>query len=252
MVAYILSIAVGLGVGIAYGLLGIRSPAPPIIALLGLLGMLAGEAAVGWLRGHPQLIGWMCHGKSFSAAAPSQPQHVSWDRPSRADAPSSSSGIHIQHGDDVRMTTLPDCPPQPVPAEVQLVILELIGRMNQLLDDEDYEGYLACYADDAAFDPGLAPPVTGKAAIRAFLHQGQASGFIVGKRHVPSNIVLRQSGPTVTARFYLTVFERAAAPAVVATALITDSFGQRGDVWLATSHTTRIDPGFLAMMGRPA
>jgi hypothetical protein len=142
--------------------------------------------------------------------------------------------------------------PMPIPADVQLGILDIIARMNQLLDDEDYEGYLACCAEEAAFDPGLAAPVTGKAAIREFLRHGQTSGFIVGKRHVPSNIVLRQSGAAVTARFYLTVFERAATPAVVATALITDTFERCGDVWLATSHTTRVDPGFLSAQGRPA
>jgi XapX domain-containing protein len=40
---YLLSLGVGLAVGIFYGSLGVRSPAPPVIALLGLLGMLAGE-----------------------------------------------------------------------------------------------------------------------------------------------------------------------------------------------------------------
>lgn len=40
-----LSLIAGLVVGIGYGLCGIRSPAPPAIALLGLLGMLAGERA---------------------------------------------------------------------------------------------------------------------------------------------------------------------------------------------------------------
>jgi XapX domain-containing protein len=43
MSGYLLSVSVGLAVGAAYGLLGGRSPAPPIIALLGLLGMLLGE-----------------------------------------------------------------------------------------------------------------------------------------------------------------------------------------------------------------
>ncbi|MGK7866318.1 DUF1427 family protein [Falsiroseomonas sp. E2-1-a20] len=70
MTPYILSAAAGLAVGVAYALFGLRSPAPPIIALLGLLGMLAGETAVNWLRGHPAMVGWMCHAKTFHAAAP--------------------------------------------------------------------------------------------------------------------------------------------------------------------------------------
>lgn len=50
MIAYILSFAVGLGVGVAYGLLNVRSPAPPIVALVGLLGILIGEAVVSSMR----------------------------------------------------------------------------------------------------------------------------------------------------------------------------------------------------------
>jgi XapX domain-containing protein len=34
---------VGVAVGVAYGLIGVRSPAPPLIALIGLLGMVVGE-----------------------------------------------------------------------------------------------------------------------------------------------------------------------------------------------------------------
>jgi len=41
-----LSLIAGLIVGVGYGMCGIRSPAPPAIALLGLLGMLAGEHGV--------------------------------------------------------------------------------------------------------------------------------------------------------------------------------------------------------------
>jgi XapX domain-containing protein len=46
MKPYLLSLGVGLLVGVLYALLGVRSPAPPAIALLGLLGMLLGEQAV--------------------------------------------------------------------------------------------------------------------------------------------------------------------------------------------------------------
>lgn len=43
MKPYILSLAAGLLVGIVYAMLKVRSPAPPVIALVGLLGILVGE-----------------------------------------------------------------------------------------------------------------------------------------------------------------------------------------------------------------
>lgn len=43
--AYVISLGAGLLAGLLYGLLGVRSPAPPAIALVGLLGMLLGEQA---------------------------------------------------------------------------------------------------------------------------------------------------------------------------------------------------------------
>jgi XapX domain-containing protein len=46
MKAYLLSLGAGLLVGIVYSLLGVRSPAPPVIALLGLAGILLGEQLV--------------------------------------------------------------------------------------------------------------------------------------------------------------------------------------------------------------
>ncbi|WP_176593775.1 DUF1427 family protein [Sphingobium sp. EM0848] len=46
MKPYLLSLAAGLLIGIIYSLLGVRSPAPPAIALLGLLGILVGEQVV--------------------------------------------------------------------------------------------------------------------------------------------------------------------------------------------------------------
>ena len=46
MKPYFVAMAIGLLVGAIYSLLGTRSPAPPAIALLGLLGMLLGEQAV--------------------------------------------------------------------------------------------------------------------------------------------------------------------------------------------------------------
>lgn len=64
MKPYLLALGAGLLVGVVYSLLNVRSPAPPVIALIGLLGILAGEQIVpiakrilagdgistGWLR----------------------------------------------------------------------------------------------------------------------------------------------------------------------------------------------------------
>ena len=45
-----LSFIVGLGVGALYGLIRVKSPAPPIVALLGLLGMVLGEQLGTWIH----------------------------------------------------------------------------------------------------------------------------------------------------------------------------------------------------------
>ncbi len=94
MTACPLSLGAGLGVGVAYGALGVRPPAPPIIAPLRLLGMIAGEAMVSYLRGHrlPDVLASLRHAKSFAVgpvdgtgATPASPQP-----PSRPPSPGAS------------------------------------------------------------------------------------------------------------------------------------------------------------------
>ena len=46
MKIYLVSLGAGLLVGVVYSLLGVRSPAPPIVALVGLAGILLGEQLV--------------------------------------------------------------------------------------------------------------------------------------------------------------------------------------------------------------
>jgi len=57
VMSYLVSLAIGLGVGLIYGALDFRSPAPPAIALIGLLGMLAGEKL--WPMGRQLVAGWI-------------------------------------------------------------------------------------------------------------------------------------------------------------------------------------------------
>ena len=63
MKMYLVALGAGLLVGVIYSLLNVRSPAPPVIALLGLLGMLAGEQVVPLAKrlisGEPVTLGWV-------------------------------------------------------------------------------------------------------------------------------------------------------------------------------------------------
>ena len=43
---YLFSLGAGVMVGVIYSLIDVRSPAPPLVALLGLLGMLLGEQLI--------------------------------------------------------------------------------------------------------------------------------------------------------------------------------------------------------------
>ncbi len=61
MKLYALSLGAGLLVGIVYSLLNVRSPAPPLVALIGLLGILVGEQIIPISK---QLLG----GTAFSTA----------------------------------------------------------------------------------------------------------------------------------------------------------------------------------------
>ena len=50
MKAYLVSLAAGVVVGLIYSVMEVKSPAPPTVALVGLLGMLAGEHLIPFVR----------------------------------------------------------------------------------------------------------------------------------------------------------------------------------------------------------
>ncbi len=82
---YLFSLGAGLLVGVVYALLKVRSPAPPVIALIGLFGILIGEqlpplvkhilssdtTAVSWLRRQvkPHMFGELPCGPSAAPAS---------------------------------------------------------------------------------------------------------------------------------------------------------------------------------------
>jgi XapX domain-containing protein len=78
MKLYLISLAVGVLVGALYGALNVRSPAPPVVALIGLFGILMGEqipplirhivsktpASVAWIEQvRPHMFGHLSTGR---------------------------------------------------------------------------------------------------------------------------------------------------------------------------------------------
>jgi XapX domain-containing protein len=65
MKPYLIALSVGLLVGVIYGALNVRSPAPPVIALIGLLGILIGEqippVVKRWMTGSPVSMSSLHH-----------------------------------------------------------------------------------------------------------------------------------------------------------------------------------------------
>jgi XapX domain-containing protein len=62
MKVYLVSLGAGVLVGVVYSLLNVRSPAPPIVALVGLFGILVGEQVIPlakqMLAGHSVEAAW--------------------------------------------------------------------------------------------------------------------------------------------------------------------------------------------------
>ena len=63
MRTYLLALGAGLIVGLFYKLIQVRSPAPPVVALVGLLGILVGEQipslALAFLRRESAAMAWI-------------------------------------------------------------------------------------------------------------------------------------------------------------------------------------------------
>lgn len=90
--SYAMALGAGLLVGVVYSMLHVRSPAPPVIALIGLLGILLGEQVVPLAK---RVIG----GEALTVSSISQTcaAHV------LGDLPSGGTGAH----------PTPPCDPDP-------------------------------------------------------------------------------------------------------------------------------------------
>lgn len=91
MKPYLVSLLIGLLVGVIYALFKVRSPAPPVIALIGLFGMLIGEQLVPVAQRllSPQPV-------SVSRIRAECVAHVFGELPQRAPAQPKASGANQQ------------------------------------------------------------------------------------------------------------------------------------------------------------
>lgn len=100
MKIYLIALATGILVGVIYASLHVRSPAPPVIALIGLLGILIGEQIVPTVKrlvaGEPITAAWFtaeCIPKitgtpiKGAAASPAQAE-------TRLDTPAAAPAVH--------------------------------------------------------------------------------------------------------------------------------------------------------------
>lgn len=94
-----ISFVVGLGVGVLYGLIRVKSPAPPIVALLGLLGMVLGEQFGVWIQTKKLDVS---HAASVCLVGESYDRQP-YNPPSRKEryATSSTFGEHIAASNEV-------------------------------------------------------------------------------------------------------------------------------------------------------
>jgi ketosteroid isomerase-like protein len=127
--------------------------------------------------------------------------------------------------------------------EDRLTLHELLARLDHAVDSQDWDGYLAHFTPDAVMDPGFAPPVSGRDAIRGFLVASE--GGTRGKRHVASNVFIDGSAAEAVVSSYLVVIEREDLPQVVATARIVDTVVKQGGAWKVARHQVAVDPGMF-------
>ncbi|MCQ8227441.1 MULTISPECIES: DUF1427 family protein [Pantoea] len=78
----LISLAAGVFIGLIYALLNVRSPAPPAVALVGLLGMIVGSSLGGKLT-HP-VAATMPVDKAQHAIAADKPLHSATLTPKQA------------------------------------------------------------------------------------------------------------------------------------------------------------------------
>lgn len=126
----------------------------------------------------------------------------------------------------------------------KIQIVETISRYNNASDTRDVEAHLAAYTETGRIVGGMGATEGGKEGLREVLPSMFAMEG-TAKRHLAANHTFDERGhDVVEVSYVLTVLEAETAPAVVATAWVTDTFHREGERWLVDQHSIAIDPSF--------
>ena len=121
-----------------------------------------------------------------------------------------------------------------------LAIHKLLADYNHLIDAGEAEAWADLFSDEATFDGGGLPPISGRAALVEF---GRGVGrMIPGGRHAISNISIDVTGDTATSRCYLHLWVPGdGAPKVIMSGRYHDTLAKAGDDWRFTSRVMTPD-----------
>lgn len=140
----------------------------------------------------------------------------------------------------------------PLSSEDRIQIHELCAKYYVSTDEKDVDAFMDCWvdADDILFESAFGN-FKGRDAIRKFEDDHVHRGMAVGKRHILSNVFIREGADSNKALVtsYLMVLEVVEKPLIVATAIYRDSQVEKtAKGWKFRKRAMAVDPGFQKVM----
>ncbi len=123
-----------------------------------------------------------------------------------------------------------------------LAIQQLLAAYNHHVDAGEVAEWTALFTEDATFDAGVLPPITGHAALAEFA--AALPTMIPGGRHHVSNVWVEVDGDRASARSYLMLWITQADPsktALMSTGIYHDELVRTAGGWRLTRRTMRPD-----------
>ncbi len=122
-----------------------------------------------------------------------------------------------------------------------LAIQKLLADYNHLIDSGQADAWADLFVADGAFDPGLMPPINGRAALVEFA--AALPAMIPGARHVVSNVSIDVDGDRASAKSYLHMWMKDGDGkfGVMTAGIYSDELVRIGGSWKLSRRTMAAD-----------